>query len=105
MGLFGGTRVSTNMAEVSVDCSNTTEVIDRSKSESVNLRDKGVPGAIFLPREIPEECTLKQLQRWLLSLGAKAKNCMHYKCMGLYGNLPIFQTDQLYTLKVFSFQQ
>jgi len=65
MRLFGGKRVTTNMAEVSVDCSNTTKVIERSKSESVNLREEDVPGAI-LPREIPEECTVKQLQRWLL---------------------------------------
>ena len=81
MGLFGGTRVKTNMAEVSVDCSgdskvlteldsNKVEVIERSKSESINLREDDVPGAI-LPRKIPEECTVKQLQRWLLCRGAK----------------------------------
>ena len=82
MGLFGGTRVKTNMAEVSADCSgdskvlteldsNKVEVIERSKSESINLREDDVPGAI-LPRKIPEECTVKQLQRWrLLCRGAK----------------------------------
>ena len=86
MGLFGGTRVKTNMAEFNVeyssaDCSddskvlteldsNKVEVMERSKSESVNLREEDVPGAI-LPRKIPEECTVKQLQRWLLCRGAK----------------------------------
>ena len=72
MGLFGGTRVKTNMAELSGECSGDSkvlteqnsdkvEVIERSKSDSVKLREEDVPGAI-LPREIPEECTVKQLQ-------------------------------------------
>ena len=74
-GKIWGTRVTTIMVEITVecygvDCSNTTEVIERRKSESANLREADVPGAI-LPREIPEECTVKQLQRWLLCRGAK----------------------------------
>ena len=86
MGLFGGTQVKTNMAEFSAECgrvdcsadskvltelnSNKVEVIEKSKSESIPLREEDVPGAI-LPRKIPEECTVKQLQRWLLCRGAK----------------------------------
>ena len=83
MGLFGGTRVKTNMAEFSAECNcsedskilievdrNKSEVIESRKSESINLREEDVPGAI-LPRKIPEECTVKQLQRWLLCRGAK----------------------------------
>lgn len=69
------------MTEVSADCSgdskvlteldnNKVKLIERSKAESINLREEDVPGAIFL-RKIPEECTVKQLQRWLLCLGAK----------------------------------
>ena len=69
------------MAEFSAECSNDSkvlteqnsdkvEVIERNKSDSVKLREEDVPGAI-LPREIPEECTVKQLQRWLLCRGAK----------------------------------
>ena len=50
--------------------SNKIEVIERSKSEGINLREEDVPGAI-LPRETPEECTVKQLHRWLLCRGAK----------------------------------
>lgn len=50
--------------------SDKVEVIERNKSDSVKLREEDVPGAI-LPREIPEECTVKQLQRWLLCRGAK----------------------------------
>ena len=81
MGLFGGTRVEINMAERSADCSsdskvlaeqerNKVEVIERKKSENVKLRQEDVPRAI-LPRQIPEECIVKQLQRWLLCRGAK----------------------------------
>ena len=82
MGLFGGTQVKTNMAEFSAECgrvdcsadstvltelnSNKVEVIEKSKSESITLREEDVPGAI-----LPEECTVKQLQRWLLCRGAK----------------------------------
>lgn len=69
------------MAEFSAECSGDSkvlteqnsdkvEVIERNKSDSVKLREEDVPGAI-LPREIPEECTVKQLQRWLLCRGAK----------------------------------
>ena len=69
------------MAEFSTECSGDSkvlteqnsdkvEVIERNKSDSVKLREEDVPGAI-LPREIPEECTVKQLQRWLLCRGAK----------------------------------
>jgi len=80
-GLFGGTRVKTNMEECCADCGsdskvlaeqdrNKVEVIESKKSENVKLRQEDVPGAI-LPRQIPEECTVKQLQRWLLCRGAK----------------------------------
>lgn len=69
------------MAEFSAECSGDSkvlteqnsdkvEVIERNKSDSVKLREEDVPGAI-LPREIPEECTGKQLQRWLLCRRAK----------------------------------
>lgn len=69
------------MAEFSAECSSDSkvlteqnsdkvEVIERNKSDSVKLREEDVPGAIS-PREIPEECTVKQLQRWLLCRGAK----------------------------------
>ena len=90
MGLFGGTRVKTNMAESRADCGsdskvlaeqdrNKVEVFERKKSENVKLRQEDVPGAI-LPRQIPEECTVKQLQRWLLCRGAKTKRkCSSYK--------------------------
>lgn len=75
MGLIGGTRVKTNMAEIRAECEctddskistevdgNKIKVIESRKSESINLREEDVPGAI-LPRKIPEECTVKQLQR------------------------------------------
>ena len=83
MGLFGGMRVKTTMAEFIAECDcsgdskiltevdgNNIKVIESRKSESINLREEDVPGAIF-PRKIPEECTVKQLQRWLLCRGAK----------------------------------
>ena len=72
MGLLagGGTQVKTYMAEFSAECgivdcsadskvltelnSNKIEVIEKSKSESIPLREEDVPGAI-LPRKIPEE--------------------------------------------------
>jgi len=56
MGLFEGTRVTTNtcMAEVSVesygvDCTSTSEVIERRKSISkrVNLREEDILGKFF----------------------------------------------------------
>ena len=52
-----------------LDC-NKVEVIEKDKSESITFREEVVPGAI-LPPKIPEECTVKQLQRWLLCRGAK----------------------------------
>ena len=67
------------MAETEVECfsgvkaaqnSKTEGGIERKKNENVNLKGKDVPGAI-LPREEPEECTVKQPQRWLLCRGAK----------------------------------
>ena len=74
-GRRGSEQIHGCIAEASVecygvDCRNTTEVIERRKSESVNLREEK-PGEMFLPREIPEECTVKQLQRWLLSVELK----------------------------------
>ena len=73
------TRVKTNRTEFRAERSgnnkvlteqnsNKVEEIERSKSESVKLRD--VPGAM-LPQKIPEECTVKQLQQWLLCPRAK----------------------------------
>ena len=44
--------------------------IERKKDENMKLKEEDVPGAI-LPLEKPEECTVKQLQRWLLCRGAK----------------------------------
>ena len=44
--------------------------IESKKHENMKLKEEDVPGAI-LPREKPEECTVKQLQRWLLCRGAK----------------------------------
>ena len=49
---------------------NIVEVIERNKSQGVKPREEDVPGAI-LPRKIPEERTVKKLQRWLLYRGAK----------------------------------
>ena len=49
---------------------NIVEVIERNKSQGVKPREEDAPGAI-LPREIPEERTVKKLQRWLLYRGAK----------------------------------
>ena len=67
------------MAESKVECfsgdktaqnSKTEGVIERKKQEHVKLKTEHVPRAI-LPREKPQECTMKQLQRWLLCHGAK----------------------------------
>ena len=46
--------------------------IKRTKHENVQLKKDDVPWAI-LPREknLTEECTVKQHQRWLLCRGAK----------------------------------
>ena len=46
--------------------------INRTKHENVQLKKDDVPWAI-LPREknLTEECTVKQHQRWLLCRGAK----------------------------------
>ena len=46
------------------------DINERNKSEIVKLKEEDVPGAT-LPRNTPEECTVKQLQRWLLCRGAK----------------------------------
>ena len=82
-GIIWGDAVKANMEELSAECdcsddskiltevdSNKIKVIETRKSESTYLREEDVPGAI-LPRKIPEECTVKQLQRWLLCRGAK----------------------------------
>ena len=67
------------MAESEVECfsgvktsqsSKTEGEIERKKHENVKLKEEDVPGVI-LAREKPEECTVKQLQRWLLCRGAK----------------------------------
>ena len=61
------------MAENEVECfsrvktaqnSKTEEGIERKKHEHVKLKAEDVPGAI-LAQEKPQECTMKQLQRWL----------------------------------------
>ena len=61
------------MAESEVECfsvvkgaqySKTEGGIERKKNKYVKL--KGI-----LPREKPRECTVKQLQRWVLCRGAK----------------------------------
>ena len=44
--------------------------IERKKHENVKLKEEDMPGAI-LPQEKPEECTVKQLQGWLLYHEAK----------------------------------
>ena len=54
---FSGVRTAQN--------SKTEGGIKRMKHENVKLKKEVVPGAI-LPREKTEECTGKQLQRWLL---------------------------------------
>ena len=62
------------MAESEVECfsrvktaqnSKTEGGIERKKHENVKLKAEDVPWAI-LPREKPQECTVKQLQRWLI---------------------------------------
>ena len=69
------------MAESEVECfsgvktaqNNKTEggtETNKKKNQNVKLRKEDVPGAIS-HREKPEECTVKQLQRWLLCRGAK----------------------------------
>ena len=67
------------MAECGAECNSMVKTVQDSKiadeierkiSENVKLKEEDVPGAI-LPREKPEECTVKQLQRWLLCRGAK----------------------------------
>ena len=80
MGLFkGDADVNTGMAEAKRNVSAGIKTaqnskmeggIERKKNENVKLKEEGVPGAI-LPGEKPEECTVKQLQRWLLSRAAK----------------------------------
>ena len=67
MGWSGGGR-ETNMANSKVKCSGVKTVQnsqredsdERKKHENVKLKEGDVPGAI-LPREKPEECTVKQL--------------------------------------------
>ena len=69
------------MAESEVKCfsgvqtaqnSKTEGGIKRTKHENVKMKKEVVPGAI-LPRKknLTEECTVKELQRWLLCCGAK----------------------------------
>lgn len=63
------------MAEATIEiCAekdgNKVDINERNKSEIIKLKEEDVPGAI-LPRNTPEECTVKQLQRWLLCRGAK----------------------------------
>ena len=44
--------------------------LKEKKHENVKLKEEDMPGAI-LPQEKPEECTVKQLQGWLLCHEAK----------------------------------
>ena len=46
--------------------------LKENKHENVKLKEEDVPGAI-LPREKPEECIVKQLQIWLLSVQPKQR--------------------------------
>ena len=82
MGLFGGQggseckqtwrkprwNVSAGLKQLKI--AKRKVELKQKKQENVNLKGKDVPGAI-LPREKPEECTVKQPQRWLLCRGAK----------------------------------
>ena len=61
--------------------SKIADEIERKISENVKLKEEDVPGAI-LPREKPEECTVKQLQRWLLCRGAKRPERKCSSCKG-----------------------
>ena len=80
MGLFkGDADVNTGMAEAKRNVSAGIKQLKiakwkvdlkEKKNENVKLKEEGVPGAI-LPGEKPEECTEKQLQRWLLCRAAK----------------------------------
>ena len=72
----GDADVNTGMAESQVECfsrdktvqnSKTEGGIERKKNENVKLKKEDVPGAI-LPREKPEECTVKQIQGYMVSL-------------------------------------
>ena len=72
------------MAESGVECfsgvktaqkSKTEGGIERIKHENVKLKEENVPGAI-LPREKPEECTVKQFQR--LPLCRRKENAAGY---------------------------
>ena len=79
MKCFSGVRTAQN--------SKTEGGIKRMKHENVKLKKEVVPGAI-LPRQknLTEECTVKELQRWLLCCGAKTtgkkmqldKSCLWY---------------------------
>ena len=44
--------------------------MELKEHENVKLKEEDVPGAI-LPREKPEECIVKQLEIWLLSVQPK----------------------------------
>ena len=79
------------MAESGVECfsgvktaqkSKTEGGIERIKHENVKLKEENVPGAI-LPREKPEECTVKQFQGWPLCSGR-----MHCETASEIASLP-----------------
>lgn len=68
-------KTNINMAEANTEIwaekdGNKVNINERNKPEIIKLKEKDVPGAI-LPSNAPEECTVKQLQRWLLCRGAK----------------------------------
>ena len=66
-GMVWGER-ETNMADIKLKCSGVKTAqnsqreggYERKRHENVKLKEGDVPGAI-LPREKPEECTVKQL--------------------------------------------
>ena len=62
MECFSGDKTAQN--------SKTEGGIEKKRHENVKLKEEDLPGAIQ-PREKPEECTVKQLQRWLLCVELK----------------------------------
>ena len=57
----------TNTEICAEDDGNKVDINERNKSEIIKLKEEDVPGAT-LTRNTPDECTVKQLQRWLLCL-------------------------------------
>ena len=80
MGLFGGRECNQTWRKVKCNVSaglkqlkkalTEAEIERKKKQENVKLKEEDIPGAVS-PREKLEECTVKQLQRWLLCREAK----------------------------------